>query len=100
MPPSPRRSGPKRAANPEGVFSMAQADYYLKLDGIEGESSDDKHKGTIEILSFSLGAQQAGTGGAGGGHRSEERRVGKRGDLGGRRIIKKKKENACRWAKA
>jgi type VI secretion system secreted protein Hcp len=47
---------------------MAQADYYLKLDGIEGESGDEKHKGTIEILSFSLGAQQAGTGGAGGGH--------------------------------
>jgi len=46
---------------------MAQADYYLKLDGIEGESSDDKHKGTIEVVSFSLGGQHGASGAAGGG---------------------------------
>jgi hypothetical protein len=37
-------------------------DYYLKLPPIEGES-DDKHKGEIEILSWSWGASQMGTGG-------------------------------------
>lgn len=31
-------------------------DMFLKIDGIEGESTDDKYKGWIEILSFSLGA--------------------------------------------
>ncbi len=46
---------------------MAQADYYLKLEGIDGESSDDKHKGEIELMSFSIGVSQAGSAGAGGG---------------------------------
>lgn len=30
---------------------------FLKLGDIKGESSDDKHKGQIEIQSWSLGAQ-------------------------------------------
>jgi type VI secretion system secreted protein Hcp len=46
---------------------MAQADYFLKIDGVDGESSDDKHKGEIEIDSWSMGAQQASASGAGGG---------------------------------
>jgi type VI secretion system secreted protein Hcp len=33
-------------------------DAFLKIDGIPGESSDDKHKDWIEVLSFSWGAQQ------------------------------------------
>ena len=45
-------------------------DYFLKIDGIEGESRDAKHKGEIEILSFSWGETQSGaqpgTGGGGG----------------------------------
>jgi type VI secretion system secreted protein Hcp len=50
----------------------AQADYFLKLDGIEGESQDKGHKGEIEIDSFSWGLSQGGSGirgaiGAGGG---------------------------------
>lgn len=36
-------------------------DMYLKLDGIKGESTDDKHKGEIEVLSWSWGASQTGT---------------------------------------
>jgi type VI secretion system secreted protein Hcp len=32
---------------------------FLKIDGVEGESSDDKHKGEIEIESFSWGAINA-----------------------------------------
>ena len=46
---------------------MASADYFLKLDGIESESRDDKHKGEIEIMSFSWGESNAGTAGHGGG---------------------------------
>ena len=47
---------------------MATVDYFLKIDGIAGESQDSKHKGEIELESFSWGATQAGgTGGGGGG---------------------------------
>jgi type VI secretion system secreted protein Hcp len=46
---------------------MAQVDYFLKLDGIAGESTDAKHKGEIELASFSWGAQNSGTAGHGGG---------------------------------
>lgn len=46
-------------------------DMFLKLDGINGESRDSKHKGEIEIESFSWGASNSGSaahaGGAGGG---------------------------------
>jgi type VI secretion system secreted protein Hcp len=44
------------------------ADYFLKLDGIQGESSDAKHKDEIELVSFQWGvAQSAGRPGSGGG---------------------------------
>lgn len=46
---------------------MAMVDYFLKIDGIEGESQDSKHKGEIEIESFSWGAAQMGTASHGGG---------------------------------
>src|SRR5262245_50465601 len=46
---------------------MAAQDYFLKLDGITGESLDSKHKGEIDVLSFSFGETQSGTHGAGGG---------------------------------
>ncbi len=42
-------------------------DYFLKFDGIEGESQDEKHKNEIEILSWSWGMTQTGTSGYGGG---------------------------------
>ena len=49
-------------------------DAFLKINGIEGESQDDKHKNQIEILSFSWGANQTATGAASsGGARSAER---------------------------
>ncbi len=32
---------------------MSQSDFFLKIDGIEGESTDDKHKGELEIQSWS-----------------------------------------------
>lgn len=37
-------------------------DAFLKIDGIEGESNDSKHKGEIEVLSFHWGVSQAITG--------------------------------------
>lgn len=42
-------------------------DNFLKLDGVEGESSDSKHKGCIEVLSFSWGASNQATFSSGGG---------------------------------
>ena len=48
---------------------MAAVDIFLKLDGIKGESLDDKHKDEIELSSFSFGESNAGvhTNGGGGG---------------------------------
>lgn len=42
-------------------------DFFLKLDGIDGESHDSKHKGEIDVESWSWGETQMGTHGAGGG---------------------------------
>jgi type VI secretion system secreted protein Hcp len=42
-------------------------DYFLKIDGIPGESQDDKHKGEIDVASWSWGESQTGTMSAGGG---------------------------------
>ncbi len=36
-------------------------DIFLKIDDLKGESSDDKHKGEIDVLAWSWGAQQSGT---------------------------------------
>jgi type VI secretion system secreted protein Hcp len=38
------------------------ADMFLMLDGIKGESTDDKHKGEIDIEAFSWGLAQSGSG--------------------------------------
>jgi type VI secretion system secreted protein Hcp len=50
---------------------MAETDYYLKVDGIEGESTREGKEKQIEVTSWSFGATQAGTaagtGGAGAG---------------------------------
>lgn len=42
-------------------------DYFLKIDGIPGESMDDKHKAEIDISSWSWGESQTGTMATGGG---------------------------------
>jgi len=46
---------------------MAQVDYFLKLDGIQGESPDHKHKNEIQLLSWSWGESNGGAGAHGGG---------------------------------
>jgi len=48
---------------------MAQLDYFIKIDQIPGESTDEKHKDEIEVLSYSFGmkhgdAGSSSTGGA------------------------------------
>ena len=40
---------------------------FLKVDGVEGESKDAKHKGEIDVESFSFGASNEGSTGGGGG---------------------------------
>jgi type VI secretion system secreted protein Hcp len=44
-------------------------EYFLKIDGIAGESRDAKHKDEIELVSFAWGVGRAGqvAGGGGGG---------------------------------
>jgi type VI secretion system secreted protein Hcp len=46
---------------------VAAVDYFLKIDGIQGESVDSKHKGEIELESFSWGETNPGATGGGGG---------------------------------
>jgi len=49
-------------------------DSFLKLDGIPGECTDEKHSDWIEILSFSHGVSQLSSGSvSSGGSRSAER---------------------------
>jgi type VI secretion system secreted protein Hcp len=46
---------------------MSAVDYFLKIDGIDGESQDSKHKGDIDVDSWSWGESQLGSHAAGGG---------------------------------
>jgi type VI secretion system secreted protein Hcp len=46
---------------------MAAVDYFLKIDGIPGESKDSKHKDEIDVESWSWGESQSGSHAAGGG---------------------------------
>lgn len=43
------------------------ADYFLEIEGIKGESKDDKHAGEIDLLSWSWGETQTGRSSTGGG---------------------------------
>jgi len=45
-------------------------DMFLKIEGLSGESKDDKHSNEIDVFSYSTGVSQTGTmhiGGGGGG---------------------------------
>jgi type VI secretion system secreted protein Hcp len=46
---------------------MATERWFLKLDGIMGESTDATHKGEIDVQSWSWGVSHAGSPSAGGG---------------------------------
>lgn len=51
-------------AKPGGSDSL---DVFLKLDGIDGDSTDSRHAGEIEVLSFGQGLTQSATAGTGAG---------------------------------
>jgi type VI secretion system secreted protein Hcp len=42
-------------------------DYFLDIDGVQGESKDEAHKNKIPVMSFSWGASQPGNFGRGSG---------------------------------
>ena len=48
---------------------MAHVDYFLKIETVDGESTDDKHKGEIELVSWKFGSTNPGSfsSGSGGG---------------------------------
>ena len=46
---------------------MAAVEYFLKIDGVDGESTDDKHAGEIEVLSWSWSEANPSPGAGGGG---------------------------------
>jgi type VI secretion system secreted protein Hcp len=46
---------------------MAAVDYFIKFDGIKGESADAKHKDEIDVESWSWGETHPGTASSGGG---------------------------------
>jgi type VI secretion system secreted protein Hcp len=54
---------------------MAVPDIYLKLDGVDGEAQDTDHQNQIEILSFSLGVTNQGSGAIGVGSGSSRANV-------------------------
>ncbi len=43
------------------------ADMFLKINGVDGESNDEKHKNEIEIENYAFGVSQQGTMSFGGG---------------------------------
>ena len=49
----------------QGSLAYAASDMFLRIDGVEGESSDERNKGAIDVLSWSWGASN--TSGVGGG---------------------------------
>jgi type VI secretion system secreted protein Hcp len=48
-------------------MAVTKVDIFIKIDGIEGEAHDDKHKNEIEVQSFSWGLSNTGSHAAGGG---------------------------------
>ena len=47
--------------------SRSTSDFFLLIEGIDGESTDREHRGELEIESFSWGATNSGTSTGGGG---------------------------------
>jgi type VI secretion system secreted protein Hcp len=65
-------TGPQGAAGEPGGETTFGLDNkagltFLKLDGIKGEATDRRHKGDIEVSSFSFGVHNTGAHGSGGG---------------------------------
>jgi type VI secretion system secreted protein Hcp len=62
---------PGGESGPTSQQVASSVDYFLKIAGIDGESTDDRHRGEIDLLSFSWGVANSGSvaraGGAGAG---------------------------------
>jgi|ERR1700675_2031259 type VI secretion system secreted protein Hcp len=54
------------AAAESKIYAGTHSDFFLKLGDVKGESQDDKHKGEIDVFSFSFGANQPGSSAIGG----------------------------------
>lgn len=72
---------------------MALTDYFLKVDGIDGESKDDKYSKYIELQHFEWGEANKGTSAAGGGGgagkvKMQDLRVVKHVDLASPKLFK------------
>ena len=63
---------------------MAQVDYFLKFDGIKGESTDAKHKDEVDVEAWSWGETHA----AGPGWQAVDRVEREAGEPHGRPRIK------------
>jgi type VI secretion system secreted protein Hcp len=70
-----RRADPNIERNPQKAEEDCMpANAFLRIDGIKGESADERHLEWIEVLSFSWGcSQQAGASQVGSGGRSSGR---------------------------
>ena len=53
--------------NATPIVGAAQSDYYLKIDGIDGESTTNGHEKGIQIESWSWGTSNSSSSGYGGG---------------------------------
>ncbi len=65
-------------AHPQTATASA-SDYFLKIEGIDGSSTDASHKGTIEVLSWSFGASNSSVGHGAGGMGSGTGKVSQKG---------------------
>jgi type VI secretion system secreted protein Hcp len=71
-PPGPGAAGSAAAGcdsveSGEDTLNVGDAEIFMKVDGIMGESNDEKHKGELELLSFSFGLKNTGSVVGGGG---------------------------------
>ena len=55
-----------RSFGRSGNVTVVSERWFLKIDGIAGESTDVAHKDEIDVLSWSWGVAQTGGGGSGG----------------------------------
>lgn len=48
------------SAGAEKIYAGTHSDFFVKIGDIKGESNDAKHKGEIDVFSWSFGAAQPG----------------------------------------
>lgn len=50
-----------------GISLSGAIDMFIKIEGVEGESKDEAHRGEIDVLAWSWGVSNIGSGTVGGG---------------------------------